>query len=177
MNGLNDIDPLYQLYIPLTYNDGRLIEEEKLEKLKSELEMVGKFRRFPDELEKTMIIANVRMSFDTVRRSFVSNGSIGIATVKDGIVNRYLNGKIELTKKRNGDEFTFYLEITPNDWYFFNYRNSIMQFLSSDLDLNDMIKEAQLNRMELKRVNKIWRGYRYTLSTGRKKRDFVRKYG
>jgi len=154
-----------------------LIEEDELEKLKSELEMVGKFRKFPDELEKTMIIADVKMSYDTIRRSFVSNGSIGIATIKDEIVNRYLNGKIELTKKRNGDEFTFYLEITPNDWYFFNYRNNIMQFLSSDLEINDRIKEAQLDRSELKRVNKIWRGYRYTLSTGRKKRDFMRRYG
>ena len=153
-----------------------LIEEDELENLKSELELVGKFRRFPDELDKTMIIADVRMSYDTIRRSFISTGSIGIATIKDEIVNRYLKGKIELTKKRNGDEFTFYLEITPNDWFFFNYRNNIMQFLSSDLDLNDKIKEAQLNRKEFKRLNKIWRGYRYTLSTGRKKRDFMRRY-
>jgi len=154
-----------------------LIEEDKLENLKSELELVGKFRRFPDELDKTMIIADVRMSYDTIRRSFISTGSIGIATIKDEIVNRYLKGKIEMTKKRNGDEFTFYLEITPNDWFFFNYRNNIMQFLSSDLDLNDKIKEAQLNRKEFKRLNKIWRGYRYTLSTGRKKRDFIRRFG
>ncbi|MFH1297144.1 MAG: hypothetical protein ABIJ04_07735 [Bacteroidota bacterium] len=153
-----------------------LINEKEQEKLRSELETIGRFRRFPEELAKTLIIADVNMSYDTLTYSFVSHGPIGIGSIKERMVNRYLAGKIEMTKKRNGDEFTFYLEISPNEWFFFNYRNNVMQFLSTDLDLNDKIKVAQLNRNELKRLNKEWRGYRYTLSTERKKRDFIRRY-
>lgn len=161
---------------PFNFVFMELIDEKEQEKLRLELETIGRFRRFPDELARTMIIADVKMSYDTLTRSFVSNGPIGIGSIKEKMVNRYLNGKIELTKKRNGDEFTFYLEISPNDWFFFNYRNNVMQFLSSDLDLNDKIREAQLNRNEQKRLNKAWRGYRYTLSTDRKKRDFIRRF-
>ena len=161
---------------PFNFVFEELVDEKDRDKLKSELETVGRFRRFPDELSKMLIIGDVKMSYDSLSRSFVSNGPIGIASILDGMVNRYLSGKIEMTKKRNGDEFTFYLEISPNDWFFFNYRNNVMQFLSSDLELNDKIKEAQLSRKEQNRVNKIWRGYRYTLSTDRKKRDFIRRY-
>lgn len=153
-----------------------LIPEKDHLKLRSELETVGRFRKFPDELTRTMILADVKMTYDTLSRSFISEGPIGVASIQDGIVNRYLGGKIEMTRKRNGDEFTFYLEISPNDWYFFNYRNNVMQFLSSDLDLNDLIREAQLNKNELKRLNKEWRGYRYTLSTERKRREFLRRF-
>ncbi|MBE0648607.1 MAG: hypothetical protein IH596_12595 [Bacteroidales bacterium] len=160
---------------PFNFVFNELIPDKEREKLKSELETVGRFRKFPEELTKTMIIADVKMSFDTLTRSFVSDGAIGIGSIQDGMVNRYLNGKIEMTKKRNGDEFTIYLEISPSDWYFFNYRNNVMQFLSSDLNLNDIIREAQLNKGENKRIGKLWRGYRYTLSTERKKREFLRK--
>ena len=154
----------------------RLVEEKEFEKLKSEFELVGKFRRFPDALAKRMVLADVKLSYDSVSRSYVSHGTIGIGNIGDQPVNRYLNGKIELSRKRNGDEFTFYLEISPGDWYFFNYRNNILQFLSSDLNLNDRIKEAQLNRPEQKRLDNLWKGYRYTLSTDRKKRDFMRRF-
>jgi len=169
--------PGIQLFkTPFNFVFEDLVDEKEREKLKSELATIGRFRRFPDELSKMMIIGDVRMHYDTLSRSFVSTGPIGIASIRDGMVNRYLSGKIEMTKKRNGDEFTLYLEISPNDWYFFNYRNNVMQFLSSDLDLNDKIREAQLSRKEQKRVSKIWRGYRYTLSTDRKKREFIRRY-
>lgn len=161
---------------PFNFIFNTLTPEKEREKLKSELETVGRFRKFPDELAKTMIMADVKLSYDTLTRSFVSSGPIGIVSILDGMVNRYLNGKIELTRKRNGDEFTIYLEISPNDWYFFNYRNNVMQFISSDLDLNDKIREAQLNKNENKRIGKLWRGYRYTLSTDRKKRDFIRQF-
>ncbi|TSA23484.1 MAG: hypothetical protein D4R67_13555 [Bacteroidetes bacterium] len=161
---------------PYQHLFSELVDAKEGEKLKSELETIGRFRRFPQELAKTILIADVKMSYDTLTRSFVSTGQIGIASIKEEMVNRYLNGKIEMTRKRNGDEFTFYLEISSTDWYFFNYRNNVLQFLSSDLDLNDKIREAQLNRNEQKRLDKIWRGYRYTLSTDRKKRDFIRRF-
>jgi len=161
---------------PFNFVFSELIDEKERDKLKSELETVGRFRRFPESLVKTMIIGDVKMHYDSVNRSFVSSGPIGIASIKDEMVTRFLGGKIEMTKKKNGDEFTYYLEISPNDWFFFNFRNNVMQFLSSDLELNDKIKAAQLNRGELNRINKAWKGYRYILATDRKKREFLRRY-
>jgi hypothetical protein len=37
MNRLDEADPLYQLYLPLTYNDGRLIEEVKFDITRKEI--------------------------------------------------------------------------------------------------------------------------------------------
>lgn len=41
MSWLREADPLYQLYLPLTYNDGRPIEEAKFDMTRQEL--VGRF--------------------------------------------------------------------------------------------------------------------------------------
>jgi hypothetical protein len=51
-----------------------------------------------------------------------------------------------------------------------------MQALSSNLEFNDLITNAMKSNSEQRRVNDISKGYRYVISTDRKKRDFLRKY-
>ena len=116
------------------------------------------------------------MHWDSTSKSWLSTGPIGIATIGKNQVYRYVNGMMEFTKKRNGDEFTFYLELTGQDWYFFNYRNNILQALSSDIAFNDLIINARKSKSEQKKAAKRARGFGYTISTERKKRDFLRKF-
>jgi hypothetical protein len=87
-----------------------------------------------------------------------------------------VQGRIEFAKKRNGDDFSFYLQLTDELWFFFNYRNNILQTISSNLEYNDMIIKAQQDKNEMKRVDKAAKGFRYTISTDRKKKDFLRKF-
>jgi len=153
-----------------------LIDEKETERLKSEIELVGKFRKFPESLERTLFFADVRFRYDSSTSSYVSYGPIGIGSVGKIQVNRYVTGTIELTKKRNGDDFTIFLKLTQDDWYFFNFRNNILQVLSSNLEFNDLITEALKSKTEQNRVDKQAKGFRYTLSTERKKREFLRKF-
>jgi hypothetical protein len=155
---------------------GSLVNKDDAGKLKTEIEQFGRFRKFPDELISTLFIADVKMKWDTVSKAWVSYGNIGIGNIRNEMVNRYAEGKIEFVKKRNGDEFTIYLQLTKDDWYFFNYRNNIMQVISSNLEFNDLIIQAQQNKSEMNRIDKEAKGYRYTISTERKKRDFLRRF-
>lgn len=153
-----------------------LLENQDLIRLKNEHALLGKYKKFPDALERSLFLADVSMKWDTAYNAYVSYGSIGIANVGKNQVNRYAKGIIEFSKKRNGDDFTIYLELSPNDWFFFNYRNNTMQALSSDLEFNDIIREEAQSRPEQKRVGNLAKGYTYTLATERKKRDFLRKF-
>jgi len=153
-----------------------LLEKKQGDQLKSEMDLVGKFKKFPEQLVRTLFLADVWLRFDTASKSYVSYGMIGVGSINKTQVNRYVKGIIELTKKRNGDEFTFYFELTKEDWYFFNLRNNIFQAISSSLEFNDLITEAQKSKAEQKRVDKEARGFRYTISTDRKKKDFLRKF-
>jgi hypothetical protein len=153
-----------------------LIGQKEFDKTKSDLELLGKFKKFPDEMIRTLFIADVNLKWDSASKSWVSSGPIGIGNIGKTQINRYASGIIEFTKKKNGDEFAIYLELTKNDWYFFNYRNNILQVLSSDLEFNDMITSGQKSKSEQKRIYNISKGYRYIISTDRKKRDFLRKF-
>jgi len=116
------------------------------------------------------------MKWDTLTRSYISYGPIGIGSVGKSVINRYVNGTIEFTKKRKDDDFTLYFQLTPDEWFFFNYRSNLMQAISSDLNFNDMITTAAKSKAEMDRVGKEAKGYRYSISTDLKKRVFLRKF-
>ena len=154
----------------------KILGKQEYERLKNELNLLGRFRKFPEALERFLVIADLSMKWDTASRSYVSYGNIGIASIGKSQVNRYAKGIIEFSKKRNGDDFTIYLELTPNDWFFFNFRNNLLQALSSDLTFNDLVREDAQSRAEKKRAGDLAKGFAYTVATERKKRDFLRKF-
>ena len=153
-----------------------LLDPRDMERFKNELTLTGRLRKFPEQLDRTIFFGDINMHWDSTSKSWLSTGPIGIATIGKNQVYRYVNGMMEFTKKRNGDEFTFYLELTGQDWYFFNYRNNILQALSSDIAFNDLIINARKSKSEQKKAAKRARGFGYTISTERKKRDFLRKF-
>jgi len=155
---------------------GNMLNKQDLDRLTIEQDLVGKYKKFPDELVRSLFLADVTMKWDSATRSYVSYGNIGIASAGKNQLNRYAKGIIEFTKKANGDEFTIYIELTKDDWYYFNYRNNLLMALSSDLAFNDIVRSAAQSRAEQKRVGSEAKGYTYTLATERKKRDFLRKF-
>lgn len=153
-----------------------LMPARDLEKFKTDMSLTGRLRKYPDVLEHTLFFGDINMHWDSTSRSWLSSGPIGIATVGKDQVYRYVNGMIEFTRKRNGDEFTFYLQLTGQDWLFFNYRNNILEVLSSDISFNDIIISARKSKTEQKKASREARGFTYTLAQERKKRDFLRKF-
>ena len=161
---------------PYTLAMENQLGKEELTQARSEMEMIGKYRKFPDALDRTLFLADVTMTYDTASNSWVSHGPIGIASIGKTSVNRYVNGIIEFSKKRKDDDFTLYFQLDPDEWFFFNFRGNILQSISSDLNFNDILTAAVRSKAEMDRVDKLVKGYRYTISTDRKKRDFLRKF-
>lgn len=153
-----------------------VMDAKELERFKNELALTGRLRKFPEQLEKTIFFGDLNLHWDTTSKSWLSAGPIGISTIGKNQVYRYVGGMMEFTKKRNGDEFTIYLQLTGQDWFFFNYRNNILQALSSDVAFNDMVINARKSKTEQKKADKQVKGFSYTISTERKKRDFLRKF-
>ncbi len=152
------------------------LEKKEFDKLRSEMEMTGRFKKFPDEMNRTLFLAEVHLSWDSVSKSWISRGPVGIGNIQKTQINKYVKAIIEFSKKRTGDDFTMYFELTKDDWYFFNFRNNILQALSSNLEFNDQITEAMKSKSEQRKMDDHAKGYRYVISTDRKKRDFLRKF-
>jgi hypothetical protein len=69
---------------------------------------------------------------------------------------------------------SLYLELNPRQWYFFDYRNGIMQTLASDMEYNSRIETL---KPEKRMINKggTEEPYEFVISSRRKLIDFLRR--
>ena len=155
---------------------GEMLGKDQADKLISQLNLYGSYKKFPDELKKTMFLTDVKMKWNKETRSYVSYGKIGIGNINKAQVNKYVDGRIEIIKKRGGDILNIYLEIDANNWYYFNYTRGTMLSVSSNEAFNTAIKELKPEKRqkdgdkEKKEPN-----YNFNITTAAKKTQFLRK--
>ncbi len=144
------------------------------EDLISEISLYGSLKKVPSELNHTFFFSDVKMKWNPLTNSFVSDKQIGIANMEKSQINKYVKGYLEITKKRSGDILDLYFEIDENKWYYFNYSRGLMQAISSNNDFNIIITELKPD----KRTQKGEKGeenYRFNIATVKKKKDFLKR--
>ena len=151
-----------------------MVGKEKADKLISQLNLNGSYKKMPDELNKTLFLNDVKMKWDKKTRSFVSSDEIGIGNINKTQINKYVGGRIELEKKRAGDVLTIYLELDDNNWYYFNYTRGTMLAVSSNEAFNTILKDLK-NDKRKKAGGKGEPDYYFNICPPTKKTLFLRK--
>lgn len=149
-----------------------LIGKEESAKMFKDLATTGSIKKLPDELQKTIVLSNLKLKWNTETRSYVSDGFIGVQSIGKQVVNKMVKGKVEIVKKRGGDILNFYIEVDSQNWYFFSYTRNIMSVISSSENFNKIIRELDGNKRELK-VESGKVPYQYNIGVEKRKRDFV----
>jgi hypothetical protein len=150
------------------------IGKAKSKGLKEDISLYGNVRRLPDELIHTIVLTDVNLYWNSSTNSYISKGPIGVMSLGRNPVNRYMNGHLELIRRRSGDMFTVYLEINPAQYYFFDYRSGIMQAISSDNEFNNRISEVKQDKRVQSKPG-LEETYEYLVSSRRKMIDFLRR--
>ncbi len=150
------------------------IGKAKSKSLKEDIGLYGNIRRLPDELNHTIVLTDVSLYWNSSTNSYISKGPIGVMNLGRNPVNRYMNGHLELIRRRSGDIFTLYLEINPMQYYFFDYRAGALQAISSDNEFNNRINEVKQEKRQLTRPG-LEETYEFMVSSRRKMIDFLRR--
>ncbi len=169
------IDSLTAAMIPIDMtlpnfkkNLNYLIESDKLNKYFDELALTGKVTSLPDVLDKRIFLNDVTLFWDQYSRSYRSIGKIGIGYINKRKINAYVDGYIEIWRKRTGDIFDLYLKIDDKTFYYFGYTRGTMQVLSSDdKGFNDPIRILKDSERTLK-THRNQTPYSFLVSTARK---------
>jgi hypothetical protein len=153
-----------------------MLGKEQADKLISQLNLYGSYKKFPDELKKSFFFTDVKMKWNKDTRSYTSSGKIGIGNINKTQVNKYVDGRIELIKKRGGDILNIYLELDPNNWYYFNYTRGTMLAVSSNEAFNTALKELKPEKREKAGdKDKKEPNYYFNICPPSKKTQFLRK--
>jgi hypothetical protein len=104
---------------------GQIFGNAEAEKLMTEITTQGgAFKRIPKEIQSTILISDVEMKYNSLRRSFVSTGKIGIASIDKTQVNKYFTGKIEIQNKGSYTEMRLVIDLGGGSYYYFEYNSS-----------------------------------------------------
>ena len=153
-----------------------IIGLEKADKAISELSLNGNIKKFPDQLEVSMFIADVKFKWNPESKSYQSVGKIGIANTNKRQIFRYVKGHIEVKKNRatkGSDEIGIYLELDASNWFYFTYYKDIFQAISSDKEFNTIIKETKEDKAKYKEGKQ---NFKFMLSTASKKSQFLKRF-
>ncbi len=153
-----------------------ILGKEKSDKFVSELSIKGEIKRLPDELARTLVLADVKLKWDGADEAWQSEGPIGVGTVGRKSVFRYLKGKVEFERKRSGDVMTVMLMLDDQTWWFFQYTRGQLFTISSDAAFNTMISELKEDKTKLE-SKKDEPAYNFMLTNKRKVEDFRDRFG
>jgi len=173
----NNTDLLKMNFDRPVYERGlmELVGKEAADKFIADVNLLGAVKRFPDELEKTIVLSDLKLVWNDSSKSYLSVGPIGIGNIFKWQVNKYVTGNVELVKKRGGDILNIYLKPTEDSWFFFTYSRGLMQAVSSETEFNSAIQELKAPKRKQKVTQKGGMPYQFIISSERKKEVFLRK--
>jgi hypothetical protein len=148
-----------------------ILGKERGDKALSELNLYGNYKKFPDELEKSIFLGNVQMTYNKKTKSFVSNGTIGVGNLFKNEIYREVPGFIQIKKQKAGDMLDMYFELDGSNWYYFNYFKGVMSVVSSNQAFNTEVKDVK------EKKQKVDKGpsYQFNTCSPTKKDQFVKK--
>ncbi|HLN22062.1 MAG TPA: hypothetical protein VK213_13295 [Bacteroidales bacterium] len=114
-------------------------------RIREEMSLYGTSRNLPKEFTYELFINEATMYWNEPTSSFRSSGKIGIGYVGTQPINLYVDGFIEIQRRRSGDMIDIYLKANETTWYYFSYFRGVMMTQSSNASYNTLISEMKAN--------------------------------
>jgi len=170
MTGLKPISLNYRTY---TKGITEWLGYKEADQLMKEQSIFGTVKKVPDKLSTTFVLSELNMVWNKDETAWQSVGDIGVVNVLGKQINRKIKGNLEIQRKRSGDSFTLYFELSKDHWYFFRYKRGLMQAYSSEKAFNDVIAGVKGGDRK-KKIQQGESSYVFFLSDEKKRNDFLK---
>ena len=151
-----------------------LLGEKAARTISDELGTFGTIRTMPQEFNYELFLNDVTMKWNDASSSFRSVGRIGIGFIGQQPVNVYVDGHIEIQRRRSGDLIDIYLKVDESTWYYFSYFQGVLMTLSGNDTYNSLITNAKLKDRRHPKANARV-PYTYMISLDDRFRSFLRR--
>jgi hypothetical protein len=140
-----------------------MLPEKEAKTIIEDVKLYGNFKMIK-ALEHSLFFNRLNFVWDQTAKAYVSEGIIGLGVVQDKLINRRIKGKVVIEIKRGAPKISFYLESPIENWYYFSFYKGLMEAYSSNEDFNQAV------------LDKTKSDKPFSVATGRKKSDFLRKF-
>ena len=115
------------------------------QQISEEINLFGTSRNLPKEFNYEIMLNDVNMYWNEATSSFRSEGKIGIGFIGGQPLNVYVDGFVEIQKRRSGDMFDIYLKADESTYYYFSYIRGNMMTQAGNNTFNTLIAGIKLN--------------------------------
>ena len=116
------------------------LDDKKLDKALEDASALGIIKP-SGPLDRTMFFSNISLHYSPLRKQFISYDPIHIATISGKQVNKQVDARIAISKRRSSTRYTFYMEVTKYDWFYIDYYLGSVTVGSTDKEFNALLKE------------------------------------
>jgi hypothetical protein len=113
--------------------------------IKEEVNLFGSSRNLPKEFNYELLLNDVNLYWNESTASFRSTGKIGIGFIGQQPVNVYVDGYIEIQRRRSGDMVDIYLKADQSTWYYFSYFSGTLMAQAGNNIFNAIIANTKLS--------------------------------
>jgi hypothetical protein len=145
------------------------LKDEK-DRIKVIEELDDKSIRLINQLQSLLFFSELEFKWDQQLRALVTTGELSLNSIEKFKIERKINGRIQIIKKRTGDDVVIYLESPEGSWYYFKYQKGIMYALSSDKLFNQYVRD------NMDKLSKKYDNYKLRLGNIADRNKFVRIY-
>jgi hypothetical protein len=121
-----------------------LLGEGVANELKMETDLFGPSKNLPKEYNYELLLNDVKLRWNEMSSSFRSTGKIGIGIIGGQPLNVYVDGYVEIQRRRSGDMIDIYLKADRATWYYFSYFRGVMMAQSGDNNFNTFISNLKI---------------------------------
>jgi hypothetical protein len=157
-----------------------LLPSSEFQRYYTDINSYGGSTTTPKILNSTIVISNVKLTWDNKAKVFYSIGPITVASIDGITVNKTVKGVIEISKQGGTEAVTIMLisknELGVSNKYFFFYHNNNMFTYSTNEDFTNLIRNDKTNVRRIKR-SKGMPPYQYIIATSERLWQFCAQYG
>lgn len=123
---------------------------EGADEVLGEMTLMGAFKKTPASIQHRFLFTGLDLLWDPSEDAFISSeNGIGIISMDRFPVFRRIKGRIEWSLGGTGI-LRIYLHLDDENWYYFEYRNGVMNITSKDQQFIDAITELKDDKRRIK---------------------------
>ena len=113
--------------------------------------LMGVFKKTPASIQHRLLLTGLDLTWDASEDAFISGeNGIGIVSMDKEPVFRRVPGRIEWSLLGTNGIMRMYFHLDEENWYYFEYRNGVMNITSKDQSFIDAITELKDDKRRFK---------------------------
>jgi hypothetical protein len=137
--------------------------------------LMGVFKKTPASIQHRLLLTGLDLTWDASEDAFISReNGIGIVSMDKLPVFRRVPGRVEWSLAGTNGILRIYFHLDEENWYYFEYRNGVMNITSKDQQFIDAITELKDDKRRFKEDNRRFI-YQILPSRGRRN-EFVDRF-